>query len=128
MRLGNWILALAILPVWSSAYAANDCVVKEWSLARDVNDMKPVGIAQSFSSSDVSQVFVFASLDCNAIDGAVVVKFDRDGKIVHEKQITIQPANNYRLWTSVAAYPGKYRVTLEIRGALLNSDDFEVLP
>jgi len=128
MRLSNWIFALAILPVWSSAYAANDCVVREWSLARDVTEMKPVGIAQSFLSSEVSQVFVFASLDCNAIDDAVLVKFDRDGKTVHEKQITIQPANNYRLWTSVAAYPGKYRVTLEMRGALLNADEFVVLP
>jgi hypothetical protein len=128
MRLRNWIFLFVVQLFWSPAYAANDCVIKEWSLAKDVSEMKPIGVAQSFSSKDVGQIFVFASLDCSTIDDVVTVKFDRDGRAIQEKQITIQPANNYRLWTSVAALPGKYRVTLEMGGALLNSDEFVVTP
>ena len=118
---------LALFFMGRSAFA-NDCVIREWSLAHSINDMRPIGVSQKFSSKEVSQVFVLASLNCLTASDAVIVKFERDGKTVQEKSIVITPASNYRIWTSVAAVPGRYRITMEIKGELLNVDDFIVVP
>lgn len=112
----------------SSATNAHDCVVREWSLSRDLKDMKPVGVSQRFSSKNVPQVFVFASLNCLSVSDAVIVRFERDGKVVFQKSVAITAANNYRIWTSVSAVPGRYKVFMEIEGELINSDDFIVDP
>ena len=89
MKLRKWILILSFFLTFLSSTgiaSANDCVIREWGLAKDVSNMKPVGLAQKFSSKEVSQVFVFASLNCLVVPDAVIVKFDRTGKTVPEKK------------------------------------------
>lgn len=113
--------------VAGNAYS-HDCVVKEWSLSRDIREMRPVGVSQKFSSKEATQIFVFAALNCLSFSDAIIVRFERDGKVLSEKPIAITPANNYRIWTSVSAVPGRYKVFMEIQGELLNSDEFVIDP
>lgn len=125
----GYLSLLGVLPfLFTEAAYSHDCVIREWNLASAVNDMRPIGVSQKFSSREVSQVYVFAALNCLSVSNAVIVKFERDGKVVHEKPIAISASDNYRIWTSVMAMPGHYRVTMEIEGELLNADEFVVAP
>lgn len=111
------ILTLAILLIASSFSALaqdHDCVVRQFSLARNVINLEPQDVVETYSR-ETERAYVFARLDCSQVRAGETFWFhwvvnDRE---VAKSKARVDVSRNWRIWSQSRIFPGDWLVQLK---------------
>ncbi len=108
IMVGTALLA-APIPGADGASAAEMAKVREFVLAKNVVDREPVGISDSFSTSD-QQVYAFVRVDNPGMPTNVSFVWHRDDQVHATVKNSVGTSSSWRTWSSARLSPGQWRV------------------
>lgn len=112
------ILALTILAVAAALPAAaqdHDCVVRQFSMARNVVSLEPQGIVDTAYPPGTERAYAFARLDCTQVSAGETFWFHwvHNDREVAKTKARVDVSRNWRIWSQSRIFPGEWVVQLK---------------
>lgn len=111
--------ALSLMFVAAALPAAaqdHDCVVRQFSMARNVVNLEPVGIVDGAYPPDTERAYAFARLDCSQVgQGGETFWFHwmHNDREVGKSKARVDISHNWRIWSQSRIFPGDWAVLLK---------------
>lgn len=93
----------------------HDCVVRQYSLARNVVNLEPQGIVEETFPAGTERAYVFARLDCTQVGSGEIFWFHwiHNDREVAKSKARVDVSRNWRIWTHSRIFPGDWAVLLK---------------
>ncbi|WP_298727057.1 DUF2914 domain-containing protein [uncultured Ferrovibrio sp.] len=113
-RLFTAAIAL-ILPSLPAQAQDHDCVVREFSLARNVINLEPQEIITGTYPRGTERAYAFVRLDCSVVRPGETFWFhwvvnDRE---VGKSKARVDVSRNWRIWSQSRIFPGEWLIQLK---------------
>ena len=123
-----FLFTLLLWPLHARADEPHDCVVRQFSTVRLVQNLEPQGETDKYPAG-TERAYAFARLDCANVGNGETFWFHwlRGDREMGRSRARVDVSRNWRIWSQVRVSPGSWSVQLKDSDGRLQAErDFEV--
>jgi hypothetical protein len=115
------------LPGIATAQQADDCVVRDFTLADGITRRMPINrLSGKIIAKDVARIHAFIALDCTRAAKDLTFVFSVNNRVRTTVQTKLKPARRWRSWAWAKTEPGAWSVSVFVGDRLLVKEQFTV--
>lgn len=98
-----------------AAAQEHDCVVRQFALTRNVQNLEPQGTIEANYPPGTERGYAFARLDCTQVGAGETFWFYwmRNDQEVGRSKARVDVSRNWRIWSQSRIFPGEWAVLLK---------------